>query len=133
MLIDGVDRKLRVIVIDDSRAMRSILRKNLMEVGCEVIAEAVHGADALARLRELGAVDLALVDWNMPEMNGFEFLCAVRGDHAFNSMRVVMVTTETELDQMTRALSAGANEYLMKPFTLDALREKLAILGLATP
>lgn len=132
MLIDGVDRKPRVIVIDDSRAMRSILRKNLMEVGCEVVAEAVHGADGLARLRELGPADLALVDWNMPEMNGFEFLCAVRGDHAFNSMRVVMVTTETELDQMTRALSAGANEYLMKPFTLDALREKLAILGLAT-
>ena len=132
MLIDGVDRKLRVIVIDDSRAMRSILRKNLMEVGCEVIAEAVHGADGLARLRELGPADLALVDWNMPEMNGFEFLCAVRGDHAFNSMRVVMVTSETELDQMTRALSAGADEYLMKPFTRDALREKLAILGLAT-
>ena len=132
MLIDGVDRKPRVIVIDDSRAMRSILRKNLMEVGCEVIAEAVHGADGLARLRELGPADLALVDWNMPEMNGFEFLCAVRGDHAFNSMRVVMVTSETELDQMTRALSAGADEYLMKPFTLDALREKLAILGLAT-
>jgi two-component system chemotaxis response regulator CheY len=132
VLIDGVERKPRVIVIDDSRAMRTILRKNLMEVGCEVIAEAVHGADGLARLRELGAADLALVDWNMPEMNGFEFLCAVRGDHAFNSMRVVMVTSETELDQMTRALSAGANEYLMKPFTQDALREKLAILGLAT-
>ena len=120
---------MRAIVIDDSRAMRAILRKQLVAVGFEVIGEAVHGADGLARLKEVGTPDLALVDWNMPEMNGLEFVVAVRSNHDYDSMRVVMVTTETEFDQISRALAAGANEYLMKPFTSDSLREKLAILG----
>ncbi len=120
---------MRAIVIDDSRAMRAILRKQLVSVGFDVIGEAVHGADALARLKELGVPDLALVDWNMPEMNGLEFVVAVRSNHDYDSMRLVMVTTETEFDQVTLALAAGANEYLMKPFTADALREKLALLG----
>ncbi len=120
---------MRAMVIDDSRAMRSILRKHLGAIGFEVTAEGANGADAIARLREAPTPDLALVDWNMPEMNGLEFVAAVRAERAWDSMRVVMVTTETEFEHIHTALAAGANEYLMKPFTVDALREKLALLG----
>ncbi len=120
---------MRAMVVDDSRAMRSILRKHLAAIGFEVTAEGANGLDALARLREGPTPDLALVDWNMPEMNGLEFVTALRTERAWDAMRVVMVTTETEFDNIHTALAAGANEYLMKPFTEEALREKLALLG----
>lgn len=119
---------MRALVIDDSRAMRAVLRKILKELGIEV-AEAGHGREALERLQVGGATDVALVDWNMPEMNGYEFVQAVRSDHAYDGMRLMMVTTETEMDQVVKALEAGANEYVMKPFTKEALVEKLQILG----
>jgi two-component system chemotaxis response regulator CheY len=109
--------------------MRMILKQILKEVGFEV-AEAGNGREALERLRQIGKVDVALVDWNMPEMNGFEFLCAVRAEPAYNDVRLMMVTTESEMSQMVKALEAGANEYVMKPFTKDVIREKLAIMGI---
>jgi two-component system chemotaxis response regulator CheY len=121
---------MRALVIDDSRAIRVILSRLLKEVGFEV-AEACHGRDALDQLAAHGAVELALVDWNMPEMNGLEFVRAVRTDRAHASMKVVMVTTEAEIARMTMALEAGADEYVMKPFTADALKDKLALLGFA--
>lgn len=120
---------MRALVVDDSRAIRSIIGKSVRELGFEVL-EASHGGEALERLRSHGVVELALVDWNMPEMNGFDFLVAVRANPAWKDMIVVMVTTETEMSQMQRALEAGANEYVMKPFTRDVLREKLQLVGL---
>jgi two-component system chemotaxis response regulator CheY len=120
---------MRVLVIDDSRAMRSILRKIMTEVGFEVI-EAEHGRHGLERLEEAGPTELALVDWNLPEMNGFEFVCSVRSNPAYDDMRLIMVTTETEKSQIRSALEAGADEYIMKPFTKDTILEKLAMIGL---
>lgn len=121
---------MRALVVDDSRATRTILRRILKEIGFEV-SEAGHGREALERLKEIGTPDLALVDWNMPEMDGFEFVRAVRADHAYDSMRLMMVTTETEMEQVAKALEAGANEYVMKPFTKDVILEKLDLLGIA--
>ncbi|MEE8606257.1 MAG: response regulator [Nitrospiraceae bacterium] len=121
---------MRALVVDDSRATRTILRQILKEIGFEV-SEAGHGREALERLKEIGTPDLALVDWNMPEMDGFEFIRAVRADHAYDSMRLMMVTTETEMEQVAKALEAGANEYVMKPFTKDVILEKLDLLGIA--
>ncbi len=121
---------MRALVVDDSRATRTILRQILKEIGFEV-SEAGHGREALERLKEIGTPDLALVDWNMPEMNGFEFVRAVRADHAYDSMRLMMVTTETKMEQVAKALEAGANEYVMKPFTKDVILEKLDLLGIA--
>lgn len=118
----------RAMVIDDSRAMRGILRRMLIEAGLEVI-EAANGREALDRLHAGESVDVALVDWNMPEMNGLEFVMAVRADPKYSELRLMMVTTETEMHQVVRALEAGANEYVMKPFTVDVVREKLALLG----
>ncbi|MDZ4672897.1 MAG: response regulator [Gemmatimonadota bacterium] len=122
---------MRALVVDDSRAIRSIIGKSVRELGFEVL-EAGHGGEALAQLQTHGAVELALVDWNMPEMNGFDFLVAVRANPAWKDMIVLMVTTETEMCQMQRALEAGANEYVMKPFTRDVLREKLQLVGITT-
>ena len=122
----------RAMVIDDSRAMRGILRRMLVEAGLEVI-EAANGREALDRLHAGETIDVALVDWNMPEMNGLEFVIAVRADPRFADLRLMMVTTETEMHQVVRALEAGANEYVMKPFTVDVVRDKLALLGVGEP
>jgi two-component system chemotaxis response regulator CheY len=94
-------------------------------------AEARHGREALLHLQANPDTALALVDWNMPEMNGLELVEAVRQDSRFSNLRMMMVTTETEMAQMARALGAGANEYVMKPFTRDVIADKLRLLGLA--
>ena len=117
-------------VADDSWAVRMILTKTLKELGYEV-CEAANGRQALEVMEaEKDAVTLVLADWNMPEVNGLELLQRLRQDPALSSLVVIMVTTETELDQMATALEAGANEYVMKPFTKDILVEKLQLVGI---
>lgn len=120
---------MRALVIDDSRAMRRIISKMLVETGFEV-TEAENGADALEKLEAIGGAELALVDWNMPIMNGLEFVQKVRAQSEHDTMRLMMVTTETGAEEMTLALEAGADEYVMKPFTKDAITEKIRMLGL---
>lgn len=123
---------MRALIIDDSRAIRLILTRLLAELGIES-DQAEHGGAALELLRSGATFDFALVDWNMPEMNGYEFVAAVRADARWNHMKLMMVTTETEMSQVVKALSAGANEYVMKPFTREVITEKLALLGLRLP
>lgn len=119
----------KAMIIDDSRAIRRILGDTIRALGFEVW-EAANGREALDRLDEVGApVSLMLVDWNMPVMNGLEFVTKVRLDGRFKSSLLVMVTTETAVDQMVKALDAGANEYIMKPFTKEVIADKLRILG----
>lgn len=120
---------MKALLVDDSSTMRSILRMTLRQAGFETV-EADNGATALTKLDQEGAADVALVDWNMPVMNGFEFLCALRQDHKYDKMLVVMVTTETEMSNIQSAVERGANEYIMKPFTKEAVIEKLQLLGL---
>jgi two-component system chemotaxis response regulator CheY len=120
----------RAIVIDDSRAMRMILKRIVAKLGFEAV-EAGDGQEALDLLAGLSEVpDLALIDWNMPNMNGLEFVGAARADARLREMTLVMVTTESEQSQIVRALAAGAHEYVIKPFTEGAMIEKLALLGL---
>jgi two-component system chemotaxis response regulator CheY len=118
---------MRVLVIDDSRTVRAIIGKTLREVGFEV-AEAANGREGLEQLQKPPGAGLVLVDWNMPEMDGLAFVKAVRAQRAFDPVRIMMVTTETEQEQVLRALEAGANEYLMKPFTPEILIAKLSLL-----
>ena len=118
---------MRALVIDDSRAVRKILRGFLEGIGYDVF-EAADGADALSVLDQQGTMDVALVDWNMPNMNGYEFVVAVRSNSAHKTMYLMMVTTETEIEKVAAALEAGANEYVMKPFTKDMVVEKLRLL-----
>lgn len=120
---------LRAMVVDDSRAMRMCLAKTLAESGFTVL-QAANGKQALETLtREGEGVQLVLVDWNMPEMDGLQFVKNVRAQSAYSDMRLIMVTTETEMEQMSKALEAGADEYLMKPFTAEAIQDKLRLLG----
>jgi len=118
----------RALIVDDSRATRGILRKFLRELGFDVY-EAGDGKQALAILHEIRSAELALVDWEMPVMNGLEFVRAVRAERVFDPVRLMMVTTKAELEDVCQALNAGANEYVMKPFTKEVIEEKLALLG----
>ena len=120
---------MHALVIDDSRAIRLILARILRELGFAV-DEATNGREGLARLDDGEPPDLVLVDWNMPEMSGIDFVIAARKPPYSSTARVMMVTTETEVPQMVRALEAGADEYVMKPFTREAIVEKLQLLGL---
>ena len=120
---------MNALVVDDSRSMRAIISKQLRELGFAV-EEAGSGQEALAKLHANGAADLLLLDWNMPEMDGCEVLSLIRSEPKYKNMRVMMVTTESEMTQVAVALEAGANEYLMKPFDRDALAEKLVLLGM---
>jgi len=121
---------MRALNVDDSKTMRMILGKTLKEAGV-LVSEAGHGQEALDLLNQGEPVDLLLVDWNMPVMNGYELIRAVRANVLLSSVRIMMVTTETSMNQVETALSAGANEYLMKPFTKEVLLEKLALLGIS--
>ncbi len=120
---------MKVLVIDDSRAMRAILSKIMSELGFDVVT-AADGRKGLDRLGEDDGVGLVLVDWNLPGMDGYEFVQAVRRDPAWDEVRLIMVTTETERENVSRAMDAGADEYVMKPFTKEVLLEKLVFLGL---
>ncbi|MDX1945371.1 MAG: response regulator [Pirellulaceae bacterium] len=119
---------MRALIVDDSRPIRRIESEILHGLGFET-TDAGHGREALDRLEAGPLPDVVLVDWNMPHMNGLEFIKAVRSESRYAGLVVLMVTTETEPEQMLRALSAGADEYLMKPFQKDQLVDKLRLLG----
>lgn len=118
----------RALVVDDSRATRTILAGMLQELGFAV-SEAGDGGEGLRVLEDLKHVDIALVDWNMPMVSGVEFVQAVRASGSHDTTRLVMVTTQTETANVVQALVAGADEYIMKPFTKEILQRKLQILG----
>jgi two-component system chemotaxis response regulator CheY len=118
----------KALIVDDSRAVRVILARTLRELGYE-LAEAANGLEAFAICERSEPFNLALLDWNMPEMNGLELLERLRANPRYDPMHIIMVTTETEMEQIAAALSAGANEYVMKPFTREILIDKLQIAG----
>jgi two-component system chemotaxis response regulator CheY len=120
---------MHALIIDDSRAMRLILRRIVTELGFTV-AEAGDGEEALAQLAAGPRPDLCLIDWNMPVMDGYTFVTRVRAEREWRDITLMMVTTESEHGQIVRALAAGAHEYVIKPFTPDAIIEKLDLLGL---
>jgi two-component system chemotaxis response regulator CheY len=119
----------RALIIEDSRAMRAILAGILGDAGIEVDL-AVDAEEALAILEKGSDFDFVLVDWNLPAMSGLDLVRRVRELPAFAEMRLMMVTTETQLSRVQEALDAGADEYIMKPFDKEMLLEKLALLGI---
>ena len=119
---------MRALIVDDSRSLRHLLRGLLEDMGFEC-EEAVDGKAGIDRLTDGPPFDFALLDWNMPVMNGLDMLKAMRAQ-GFSAVKVMMVTTEAENDYIVQALDAGADEYLMKPFDDEALFEKLAMMGL---
>ena len=119
---------MHALVVDDSNTIRIILTAYLKRLGFDVTV-AINGREALDRLYAMAKADIVLVDWNMPEMDGLSFVRAVRAENEYATLPLMMVTTNVELTNVAEALDAGANEYMMKPFTMDILRAKLELLG----
>lgn len=115
---------MRILVVDDSSTMRRIIINTLNKLGHGEIVEAANGREGLDRLGAQ-AVDLVITDWNMPEMSGIEFIRALRGDDRFRALPVLMVTTNAAKDDIVEALHAGVNNYVVKPFTPETIREKI--------
>ncbi|MCY3009326.1 MAG: response regulator [Planctomycetota bacterium] len=120
---------MQALVINDSRATRRIVGQYLKDLSFEVL-EAGDGQQALDTLVEHGLPDVVMVDWNMPVMNGLDFIKAVRANKANRDLPIIMLTTETEMERMALAFLAGVNEYIMKPFSRTMIEEKLSILGI---
>jgi two-component system chemotaxis response regulator CheY len=122
----------KVLVVDDSRAIRGILTRILTRNGFEV-CQAENGVEALKALEgEAADISLLCADYNMPEMNGVELIRNMRAMPKFVSLPAIMITTETHMASMQAAFDAGANEYVMKPFTSDMILDKLRMLGVLT-
>ncbi|HOX06982.1 MAG TPA: response regulator [Planctomycetota bacterium] len=123
---------MRFLVVDDSGTMRRIIAKALKDIGADTVVEAGDGMEALLKLQSAGKIDVILTDWNMPKMNGLEFLKSVKGNAAFKDIPVIMVTTEAEKASVLEAIKAGARNYVAKPFTPDVLKAKVEqTLGIA--
>ncbi|HEV7386229.1 MAG TPA: response regulator [Phenylobacterium sp.] len=127
MVKDSASAKL-CLVVDDSRVVRKVARRILEDLGFEV-AEAGDGAEALAWVRT-AVPDVILLDWNMPVMNGLEFLRRLRREPGGAAPKVVFCSVENDLDRIREALTSGADEYIMKPFDGDIVASKLALVGL---
>lgn len=118
----------KILVVDDSATMRKIIMRVLRqaEISVEEILEAANGVEGLSKLSSDPDIDMILSDVNMPEMNGIEFVKAIRGHHSKEEMPVVMITTEGGETMVQTAMESGANGYVTKPFTPDSIRQALA-------
>ncbi|GEN23668.1 chemotaxis response regulator CheY [Halomonas cupida] len=118
------DKNMRILVVDDFPTMRRIVRSLLKELGFNNVEEAEDGQEGLTRLRE-GGYDFVVSDWNMPNLDGLEMLKIIRADDALKSLPVLMVTAEAKKENIIAAAQAGANGYVVKPFTAATLEEKM--------
>jgi two-component system chemotaxis response regulator CheY len=120
---------MRALIVDDSQAMRSIIKGGLKGMGIfEFVAEAENGVEALKKMEGEGPFHIVFLDWYMPEMEGYECLLEIRQNPLWNDTKVMMVTTENQQENVIRAMMAGASEYLMKPFNVDMLQEKVRMI-----
>ncbi len=116
---------MKLLVVDDSSTMRRIIKNTLGRLGHKDVLEAEHGLEAWQILGENPDVDVLITDWNMPEMNGLELVQKVRAEEKYVDMPIIMVTTEGGKTEVITALKAGVNNYIVKPFTPQVLKEKL--------
>lgn len=121
---------MKVLIVDDSEAIRKIMGRMLASMGLSIL-EAEHGQEALLQLEMHPDIGLLMLDWNMPVMNGIELLEAMDQEKKSGfKPTIVMVSTENEMSKIVKAMTKGANEYIMKPFTKEILEKKLSILGI---
>jgi len=118
------DLKMKILVVDDFSTMRRIVKNILKQLGYENIDEAEDGAQAYSKLQS-GGYDFVVSDWNMPNMDGLELLKKIRSDERLKALPVLMVTAEAEKDKVITAIQAGVNNYVVKPFTAEVLKEKM--------
>ncbi|MEE4464435.1 chemotaxis protein CheY [Azotobacter chroococcum] len=118
------DKNMSILVVDDFPTMRRIVRSLLKELGFNNVEEAEDGQDALNKLRG-GGFEFVVSDWNMPNLDGLEMLKQIRSDDGLKHLPVLMVTAEAKKENIIAAAQAGANGYVVKPFTAATLEEKL--------
>jgi len=118
---------MKVLLVDDSNTMRRIQKTQINGLGITDVIEAADGEEGLKKLQENMPIDLIMLDWNMPIMDGLTFLKNLRADSNYKNVKVIMCTSESEKTRVVDALKAGANNYLVKPFTPEALKEKLGL------
>lgn len=120
------------VVVDDSTAIRAMIKDHLSKLGMNTIGEGANGVEALRVMEELHKsgkkIDLAIIDWKMPEMDGYHLLKHLKENKDFQKIPVLMIAAENELEKIVLAFSAGATEFLRKPFDSDQLAEKLEIV-----
>jgi two-component system chemotaxis response regulator CheY len=124
---------MKILIVDDAKTMRTIIKNVLKKLGFsdENFLEAGDGEEALKILEEHpDEIKIIFLDWNMPKMNGFEFLKKVRANKKYDNIKIVMVTTETKKENVIAALKAGVNNYIAKPFTPQVLKQKLEQMGI---
>lgn len=123
---------MRLLVVDDSSTMRRIIRNTLERLGHTDVVEAEHGVEAWEKLSTDESIKVVITDWNMPEMNGLDLVKKIRAEKKYEDMPIIMVTTEGGKAEVITALKAGVNNYIVKPFTPQVLKEKLEdVLGIA--
>ncbi len=115
---------MKILVVDDFSTMRRIVKNLLRQIGYTEIDEAEDGAQAYSKLKT-GGFDFVVSDWNMPNMDGLDFLKKVRSDPELKDIPILMVTAEAEKDKVVTAIQAGVNNYIVKPFTGEVLKEKM--------
>jgi len=120
-----IDTSLKVLVVDDMSTMRRIVKNVLKQIGFSDMVEAENGQDALNKLRAGGDFGLVVSDWNMPVMQGIDLLRAVRADAELKHLPFLMVTAEAQKENIIEAVQAGVSNYVVKPFTAEALQGKL--------
>jgi two-component system, chemotaxis family, chemotaxis protein CheY len=116
---------IKVLVVDDMMTMRKIVKKTLSTIGFTTIEEAEDGQKAWSKLNEQPDIGLIISDWNMPNCTGLDFLKRVRSDKRFRDLPFLLLTAEGEASQVKEAMVAGVDNYVLKPFTLESLKEKL--------
>jgi two-component system chemotaxis response regulator CheY len=119
-----MNKNLKILIVDDFPTMRRIVKNLLKDLGFQNVEEAEDGAMGLDKLKN-GSFDLVVSDWNMPNMDGLEMLKAIRSDSLLSKTPVLMVTAEAKKENIVAAAQAGANGYVVKPFTAATLEEKL--------
>jgi Response regulator containing CheY-like receiver, AAA-type ATPase, and DNA-binding domains len=119
-----VQKTMKILVVDDFPTMRRIIKNLLKDLGFENVDEAEDGAMGLEKLRN-GNFEFVVSDWNMPNLDGLEMLKCIRADPNLKSLPVLMVTAEAKKENIIAAAQAGANGYVVKPFTAATLEEKL--------
>lgn len=119
---------MKLLVVDDSSTMRRIIKNTLQRLGYDDILEAEHGLQAWELLDTIDDINILITDWNMPEMNGLDLVKKVRSDDRYKDIPIIMVTTEGGKAEVITALKAGVNNYIVKPFTPQVLKEKLEVV-----
>lgn len=122
-----LDEKMKILVVDDFSTMRRIIKNILKEIGYTNVDEADDGSTALEKLKD-GGFDFVVTDWNMPKVSGLELLKTIRKDAELKALPVLMVTAEKSEQNVKDAVAAGVSNYIVKPFTAAALKERMDLI-----